>query len=55
MFKVLEPPMQELQELKLFSFEKQFYIMVFNGKICKIKAFDAYPTCETCRVFLDNR
>ena len=32
--------------------------MVFNEKICKIKAFDAYPTlenCETCGVFLDNR
>ena len=47
--------MQELQELKLFFFEKQFYIIVFNEKVCKIKAFDAYPTRETCGVFLDNR
>ena len=29
--------------------------MVFNEKICKIKSFDAYPTFETCGVFLDNR
>ena len=30
--------------------------MVFNEKMCKIKAFDAYPTLETWRgVFLDNR
>ena len=28
--------------------------MVFTEKICKIKAFDAYPTLETCGVFLDN-
>ena len=28
--------------------------MVFNEKICKIKAFDAYPTLETSGVFLDN-
>ena len=47
--------MQELQELKLFSHEEHFYIMVFNEKIYKIKAFDASPTLETCGVFLDNR
>ena len=29
--------------------------MVFNEKICRIKTFDAYPTLETCGVFLDNR
>ena len=29
--------------------------MVFTEKICKIKAFDAYPTLETCGVFLDKR
>ena len=23
-------------------------------KMCKIKAFDAYPTLETCGVFLDK-
>ena len=28
--------------------------MVFNEKICKIKAFDSYPTLETCGVFLVN-
>ena len=34
--------------------KSSFYIMVFTEKICKIKAFDAYPTLETCGVFLDN-
>ena len=29
--------------------------MVFNEKICKMKTFEAYPTLETCGVFLDNR
>ena len=32
MFKVLEPPMQELQELKLFSYEKQFFTLWFLMK-----------------------
>ena len=32
-----------------------FYIIVFNEKIWKIKAFDAYLTLENCGVFLDNR
>ena len=57
MFKELEFSMKELQEfLQDFSLTKSsFYIMVFNEKIVKIKAFDAYPTLETCSVFLDNR
>ena len=29
--------------------------MVFIEQIFKIEAFDAYPTLETCGVFLDNR
>ena len=51
MFKVLEPSMQELQELKIILSRRT----VFNEKICKIKAFDAYSPLETCGVFLDNR
>ena len=35
--------------------KSSFYIMIFNEKICKIKAFDSYPTLETCGVFLVNR
>ena len=34
--------------------KSSLYIMVFNEKIYKIKVFDAYPTLETCCVFLDN-
>ena len=29
--------------------------MVFNERIRKIKAFDAYPTLETGSMFLDNK
>ena len=40
----------------IYSLTKSsFHIMVFNEKIIKIKAFDAYPALETCGVFLDNR
>ena len=53
MFKVIDPSIPALQELKLFSHEDQFYIMVFNEKICRIKTFDVYPTLETRGVFLD--
>ena len=41
MFKVFELSKQKLKERKLLSHEKQFHIMVFNEKICKIKTFDA--------------
>ena len=38
MFKVLEPPMQELQELKLFSYEKQFFTLwLLMKKYVKLK------------------
>ena len=38
MFKVNEPPMQELQELKLFSYEKQFFTLwLLMKKYVKLK------------------
>ena len=45
--------MQELQELKLFSYEDQFLHYGFYFKKCKIEVFDAYLALETCGVFLD--
>ena len=47
--------MQELQEIKLFSYEEQSFHYGFNEKLCKINVFDAYPTLETCEEFLNNR
>ena len=38
--------MQEIQELKLFCHNNQFLHCFFNEKLCKTKAFDAYPTLE---------
>ena len=53
MFKVIDPSIPELQELKHSLTKTSFYIMVFNEKICRIKTFDVYPTLETRGVFLD--
>ena len=55
MFKVLEPSIQELQNLNYSLIKSSFCIMVLNEKICKNKVFDAFPTLETCGAFLDNR
>ena len=47
MFKILEPLMQESQEIQLFSHEEHFLYYGFSWKICKIKAYDAGHSLET--------
>ena len=53
MFKAFKSLMQVYRRLNYSLTKNGFYIMVFNEKICKIKAFEAYPTLETRGVFFD--
>ena len=57
MFKVLEPSMQELQELKLFSHEEIFLHYGFlKNKIAKLKLFILIPLLKlvVCFSTTDN-